>query len=154
MRPNTLPSVFPNAFPPVFSSVVCLRVTCPSYASKLCARAMFPFSTLLRNCDSQRNFHAALPSYASEHVTARASKMGSRAVLLSYAFEPCLRAMLRNAVSNILSSALGGSRGARRHLEETWRHRCIRMPPSRRENLRKRVGDMNAPEFPKTLRPP
>ena len=145
----------------------CLRVTCPSYASRLCARAMFPFSTLLRNCDSQRNFQVALPSYASEHVTARASKMSSRAVLLSYASEPCLRAMLRNAVSNILSSALGGSRGARIHLEETWRHRCIRMPPSppchfnvhwsqntRRENLRKRAGDMNASEIPKTLRPP
>ena len=129
---------------------------------------MFPFSTLLRNCDSKRNFQVALPSYASEHhVTARASKMGSRALLLSYASEPCLRAMFRNAVSNILSSALGGSRGVRIHLEETWRHRCIRMPPSppchfndhwpqntRRENLRKRAGDMSAQEFPKTLRPP
>ena len=169
MRPNTLPSVLPNAFPPVFSSVVRLRAICPSYASKLFARAMFPFRTLLRNCDSQRTFQVALLSYdnASEHVTARASKMGSRAVFLSYASEPCLRAMLRNAVSNILSSALGGSRGVRIHLEETWRHRCIRMPPSppchfndhwpqntRRENLRKRAGDMNAPEFPKTLRPP
>ena len=179
MRPNTLPSVLPNAFPPVFSSASELpaRATLPGCA---CARAMFPFRTLLRNCDSQVNFHAVLPGYASEHVTARASKIGSRAVLLSYASEPCfhalfpvytsepcLRAMLRNAVSNIFSSALGGSRGARVPLEETWRHRCIRMPPSppchfndhwpqntRRENLRKRVGDMNAPEFPKTLHPP
>ena len=126
MRLNILPNVFPNAFSPVFSSIICFRVICPSYASKPCARAMFPFRTLFRNCDSQRNFQAVLPSYASEHVTARASKMGSRAVLLSYASEPCLRAMLRNAVSNILSSALGGSRI---HLEETWRNKFTRMPP-------------------------
>ena len=77
----------------------CLRVTCSSYASKLCARAMFPFRTLLRNCDSQRNFHAARPRYASKHVSARASKRSSRAVLVSYASEPCFHVLFAAYVS-------------------------------------------------------